>query len=92
MQFLGEVGILCGGDPGFGPLSADAHLAHVLANSAFRDFLADLAKLGGDFGSPVVLLGFIVDLSDLLLNGSLPLLGGRRLVPGESTVAGAGNA
>ena len=33
-----------------------------------------------------------VDLSDLLLKGILPLLGGRRLVPGESTVAGAGNA
>ena len=92
MQFLGEVGILCGGDPGFGPLGADAHLAHVLANSAFRDLLTVLTKLGGDFRGSVVLLGFIVDLSDLLLNGSLPLLGGRRLVPGESTVAGAGNA
>ena len=89
VELIAEVGIHSGGDPGLDPLGAEAHLPHIFADSAFGDGLTIFTEHRCDLWSTVVLLGAIVDLSDLFLNSSLMLLGGRRFVLKESPITGS---
>ena len=87
MELLAEIGILCGCNPRLCPLGPDAHLAHVLANGAFGDFGSVLTQFDSDLRGTVVLLGFVVDLPDVLLHGFPAKLCGRGLVLEEGTVS-----
>jgi len=87
VEFLAEIGILCGCDPGLAPLGTDPHLTHVFSNCALSDGIAFLAQLGSDFRGTVVLLGLIVDPLDVFLYSFSSLLCGRGFVMEEGTVS-----
>ena len=88
MQFLAEVGIDGGGNPGFDPLGPDPYLPHVLADGALGDSFSFLLKLSGDLWRSVVLVGVVVDLLNPFLDSFLTQLSFRRPVLEESPVTG----
>ena len=88
VQFLTEVGVNGGGNPGLDPLGPDPHLPHVLADSAFGDPFSFLLKLPGDLWGSVVLVGVVVDLLNPFLDPFLTQLSFREPVLEESPVAG----
>ena len=87
VQFLAEVGINRGSDPGFDPLSPDSHFPHVGTDRSLGDPFSFLLEFPGNLWRPVILVGAVVNLLDPLLDSFLSELGFRRPVLKEGLVA-----